>query len=387
MRVIFTIFMLCIALLAKTQLPSPIPPAKEFWINLNPAKCDESCLKKLLNDDMLASFIAIYEEQDISNPELKRAYWTIRLGASQNGAQIAVLLADSLKSYSKAIATAIEAYIASHDESLSAHFIRCKNEGELTSALNEARSKGASIFIVPTKELGLNLIASELKSGEIAYIPTLSQTHVKSEGHIIFGGIEYQAQIALLSRFIDSKVAIFSDESELASKLEDMIRQNGINIASKTIINSSENGAQMLEKRANALNGANIFLNLPLIKSAFAINYLPKFEIKPARLLSTQVGFNPQIFSLISPLARGEMLVTSSLDRLSDELLSAGALLGINSWHNWVSYSAVLGFERLSERYVEVLDKRDFSEEIAGAKVLYKPKVYRLSNADFIEVW
>lgn len=67
----------------------------------------------------------------------------------------------------------------------------------------------------------------------------------------------------------------------MAQKLDGLINEAGVKVMNRIKINSDETSTKVLQDRANALNNANIFLNLPLIKAAFAINYLPKFEIKP----------------------------------------------------------------------------------------------------------
>lgn len=103
-------------------------------------------------------------------------------------------------------------------------------------------------------------------------------------------------------------------------------------------------------------------------------------------LLSTQIGYNPQVFSLISPLARGEMIVASSIDEMDKKLNLAAELLGAGGWYNWVNYSCALGFERLSQKYVDVVDEADFKEQIVSNKVLYNTRLYRLENASFVPI-
>lgn len=106
----------------------------------------------------------------------------------------------TLKSYAKAIKSSLQAYIVSHEAALSAHFIQCQNESEIKIALKKARELGANIFIAPVKEAGLGLLATELKEGEIAYVPTLAAMQAPSDGRIIFGGIDYKEQIFALTQ-------------------------------------------------------------------------------------------------------------------------------------------------------------------------------------------
>lgn len=385
MRVIFVIFAIFGLLSAKSQLPSLIPPADEFWIDLDTKSCDELCLIELVKNREFASFMAKYNPDISQNKELLRNYNAIKWGLNLNEkTKIAVLLPKTLKSYAKAIKTAIQAYILSHEAALSAHFIQSKSENDIQIALKKARQIGARVFIAPVKEIGLQEIAKELESNEIAYIPTLNKNDIDTKGRIIFGGIDYGEQILMLASLVQSKAAIFSDDSQLAKNLDELIRNTDIKVLSHIRINNDETSINALQDRAKVLNDANIFLNLPLIKSAFAINYLAKFEIKPKMLLSTQIGFNPQIFSLISPLARGEMIVASSINKPGNDLSSAADILGAGGWYNWVSYSCALGFEKLGSRYVDVINRLDFKEKIASDRVLYETNLYKLGKVDFI---
>ncbi|MFC2492487.1 MAG: hypothetical protein ACFNUJ_07430, partial [Campylobacter curvus] len=75
MRKIFIIFFtFFICLYAKEQTLSNIPPASIEYINLEPEFCDEACLKELVNENLLASFMARFEPTKTTNSELLSLY-------------------------------------------------------------------------------------------------------------------------------------------------------------------------------------------------------------------------------------------------------------------------------------------------------------------------
>ena len=72
MRKILTVLLICSALFARSDKPSDIPPASEIYINLEPVKCNDTCLLELIREGLLHSFLARYEGS--SNQEILQAF-------------------------------------------------------------------------------------------------------------------------------------------------------------------------------------------------------------------------------------------------------------------------------------------------------------------------
>lgn len=399
MRALLFAMLLFSGLFAKTQLASPIAPAFEEFINLNTTTCDSACLAGLVSSDELASFVVAYEQSlknqspktkgvGISDVAMARLFYQARWGQEGVLGEIAVILPRTLGPYAKAVAQAITAYIASQDAPFRARFLACQSEADIGAAMAEARSYGASVFIVPMRQSGLLPLFQNLRQNEIAYIPSLAKNELKEplkpSGRVVFGGVDYAAQVALLAQKSSGRVVLFNDNSELSSRLAGLLGAYGVKIFQKVSLLDKRMSPEFFAKSADSLSGADIFLSLPLTKSAFAVNYLPKFEISPRTLLASQIAFNPQLFSLLGRESRLKLFVASSILPPNDRLSLAGELLGDSLWYNWVAYSAGLGFERLGAGYFGAFGLAMFSEKMDESQMRYETKIYKAQGLEFI---
>lgn len=381
MRIALAILLLLTNIFAKVQLPSNIAPASEHYIDLEHETCDESCLFEHVVNDEMGSFMARFDANSVKDVKLRQIYTKTKNNISDIK-NIAILLPNSLKSYSKAIAKAMQTYVISQNSAISLRFIGYEDESHIKNAINQARGFGASIFIMPLQQQWLNLALSELKSDEIAYFPTINKQNFKSEASVLFGGIDYDLQLDYLSKFVDGRVIVFGDDSDLARRLNQMLALKNLKISNTINLSGSQLNPDMFEDKQDILNDSYIFLNLPLIKATFVGNYLPKFEIKPKLLLATQSSFTPQIFSLMARSARQDVLIASSLSFVSQDLEDVSSIFA-QQWYNWVAYSSVLGFEILASKYLDATTRRDFSEKLVNAEIVYDTKVYEVKGLGF----
>ena len=378
--------------ITKNQSLSSIPPAKITYINLEPEFCDSSCLNELIKSDMLASFMARFEPAKIDDGALLELYTSLGGEAvlKLDGAQkIAVIIPQKIiKSYANIVSNAIMSYILKQDANVEVKFINSNDESlqSLQNALQTARSEGFSYFIAALTQGGANTINSLVLSTELVYIPSVHSSFVVApKPNLIFGGVDYKAQISALLAFANEKVVAFDDGSMLAQKLNEYVRMQSSDYYESSITGKDINLNDTLSKKSK-FDNASVFLNIPIVKASLVATQMRGFEIKPYALLSTQINFLPNIFSAITQRDRQNLFVANSLNLLDESFLGVGDLFGVDFRYSQIGYSSALGVEYIYTNFINKNSSKIFTERVEGSQVLYDVKIYDTKSDHFNEV-
>jgi len=378
--------------ITKNQSLSSIPPAKIIYINLEPEFCDTSCLDELVKADLLASFMARFESAKIDNNALLELY--ISLGGDivikpNESNKIAVIIPQKIiKSYTNVVSNAILSYILKQDMDIEIKFINSNDESSqsLQNALQAARDRGFSYFIAALTSNGANVINSLVFSNEIIYIPSVHSSFVTSpKPNLIFGGIDYKAQISALLAYANEKVVAFDDGSLLAQKLNEYVRMQSVDYHEASIVGKDINLNDILNKKSK-FDNASVFLNLPVVKASLVATQMRGFEIKPFVLLSTQINFLPNIFGAITQRDRQNLFIANSLNPKDDSLLGLGDLFGVDFRYSQIGYSSALGVEYVYTNFINKEANRIFNESVENSQVLYDVTIYNAKGDQFDQV-
>jgi hypothetical protein len=375
--------------ITKNQSLSSIPPAKITYINLEPDFCDTSCLDELIKADLLASFMARFEPAKVDNNALLELY--ISLGGDivikpNESNKIAVIIPQKIiKSYTNVVSDAILSYILKQDMDVEIKFINSNDESSqsLQNALQTARDQGFSYFIAALTSNGANVINSLVSSNELIYIPSVHSSFVASpKPNLIFGGIDYKAQISALLAYANEKVVAFDDGSLLAQKLNEYVRMQSSNYYEASIVGKDINLNDILNKKSK-FDNASVFLNLPVVKASLVATQMRGFEIKPFALLSTQINFLPNIFGAITQRDRQNLFIANSLNPKDDSLLELGDLFGVDFRYSQIGYSSALGVEYIYTNFINKEANRIFNESVENSQVLYDVTIYNAKGDQF----
>lgn len=375
--------------ITKNQSLSSIPPAKITYINLEPDFCDTSCLDELIKADLLASFMARFEPAKVDNNALLELY--ISLGGDivikpNESNKIAVIIPQKIiKSYTNVVSDAILSYTLKQDMDVEIKFINSNDESSqsLQNALQTARDQGFSYFIATLTSNGANVINSLVSSNELIYIPSVHSSFVASpKPNLIFGGIDYKAQISALLAYANEKVVAFDDGSLLAQKLNEYVRMQSVDYHEASIVGKDINLNDILNKKSK-FDNASVFLNLPVVKASLVATQMRGFEIKPFALLSTQINFLPNIFGAITQRDRQNLFIANSLNPKDDSLLELGDLFGVDFRYSQIGYSSALGVEYIYTNFINKEANRIFNESIENSQVLYDVTIYNAKDDQF----
>ena len=378
--------------ITKNQSLSSIPPAKITYINLEPEFCDSSCLNELIKNDMLASFMARFEPAKIDDKALLDLYaslggeMVLKLAQSD---KIAVIIPQKvIKSYANVVSNAILSYILKQDANVEVKFINSSDESlsSLQNALQNARNEGFIFFIAALTQSGANIANSLILPNELIYIPSVHSSFVTApKPNLIFGGVDYKAQISALLAFANEKVVAFDDGSTLAQKLNEYVRMQSNDYYESSITGKDINLNDTLSKKSK-FDNASIFLNIPIVKASLVATQMRGFEIKPYALLSTQINFLPNIFSAITQRDRQNLFVANSLNSLDERFLGFGDLFGVDFRYSQIGYSSALGVEYIYTNFINKSASKIFAERVEGSQVLYDVKIYDTKSDHFNEV-
>ena len=378
--------------ITKNQSLSSIPPAKITYINLEPEFCDSSCLNELIKNDMLASFMARFEPTKIDDKALLDLYTSLGgemvLKLAQSD-KIAVIIPQKvIKSYANVVSNAILSYILKQDANVEVKFINSSDESlsSLQNALQNARNEGFIYFIAALTQNGANIANSLILPNELIYIPSVHSSFVTApKPNLIFGGVDYKAQISALLAFANEKVVAFDDGSTLAQKLNEYVRMQSNDYYESSITGKDINLNDTLSKKSK-FDNASIFLNIPIVKASLVATQMRGFEIKPYALLSTQINFLPNIFSAITQRDRQNLFVANSLNLLDERFLGLGDLFGVDFRYSQIGYSSALGVEYIYTNFINKSASKIFAERVEGSQVLYDVKIYDTKSDHFNEV-
>lgn len=378
--------------ITKNQSLSSIPPAKITYINLEPEFCDSSCLNELIKSDMLASFMTRFEPAKIDDKALLDLYaslggeMVLKLAQSD---KIAVIIPQKIiKSYANVVSNAIMSYILKQDANVEVKFINSSDESlsSLQNALQNARNEGFIYFIAALTQNGANIANSLILPNELIYIPSVHSSFVTApKPNLIFGGVDYKAQISALLAFANEKIVAFDDGSALAQKLNEYVRMQSNDYYESSITGKDINLNDTLSKKSK-FDNASIFLNIPIVKASLVATQMRGFEIKPYALLSTQINFLPNIFSAITQRDRQNLFVANSLNSLDERFLGFGDLFGVDFRYSQIGYSSALGVEYIYTNFINKNASKIFTERVEGSQVLYDVKIYDTKSDQFNEV-
>lgn len=259
-----------------------------------------------------------------------------------------------------------------------------EKEESIAKALSEIQAGGYNYIIAPVTADGANIIASHV-TDKLVFIPTLHRSNVKNSGaNIIFGGIDYDQQIAMLAEKANERVGIFEDGSSLGYQLNSYVKKNNNHVFYEKRVESPKANFKQMFKGNNALNNASLYVNTQLVTTSLIASQLRANDIHPYTLLSTQVNYNPLLLTLTQYEDRNKMYIANSIQKAPPALEEINTMFGHDIVYDWVNYSTSLGADYLCQQFFDGKITRAFKETIVGNQVVYNTALYQPGRSEFI---
>ena len=367
--------------LTSKQIPSTQAPAKipmEETAAISSAPVAVTPMPEIVEEIPLAS------QEVTSQP----TYQLPEMALSHGGQmiKIAVLIPQkTIKKYAVTSVNSVMSYLLYRNYSFDMNVFNSNDEREesIVKALADIKAGGYHFIIAPVTPQGATILANKV-TDTVIFIPTIHRSSVPSAGaNIVFGGIDYEQQMALLAPYANERVGTFEDGSGLSLQLGTLAKKNSTRVFYEKRIESSKANFKQLFKGNNSLNNASFYLNTPLVTSSLIASQLRANDIAPYALLSTQINYNPLLLTLTQSEDRDKMFIANSIQKTPAKLEEINALFGHDIVYDWVNYSTSVGADLLATHFFENKTERVFKESISNNQVVYNTVIVKPAQHSF----
>lgn len=421
------LLLLPIYLFSQSFLISSIPLPKVYVQDLDPYKCDETCIQELIDNQRIFSFLA-HAHKKLPNAQQDKvrvmhiSILNLGMHTPGEGLRIAMLLPyKKIGKYASSTTNAAFAYLITkeHPFELKSYNINSEDVEDLQLALNAIKNDGFNYVIAPLTQQGADNLAS-LNPDVNIYFPTINKRDTNAtSAYLFYGGIDYQAQSDLLIQEASSPLVIFYDKSKLGKKLalyeEDKFKYALLPIGetlNRSFLPQDDNNKLMynqqimhkvriednqvirysisrrrtnlepyLKDNEKIYNGS-FFLNTPIVKSGMIMSQLTLYDVNATNILSTQINYDPLLLSMTQYSDRKQMIIANSITLNDDILTETNALLGNDIVYDWINYTTTIGIDYFYSLITN--EKRNYQIPIVNNQIKYPIELKRPSLSRFV---
>lgn len=395
------LFFIPISLLASGKYISPLNTPNIEVLNINIEKCSTSCLKKLLKDGKVFSFVANINENN-ANEELYANLNEIMRGlqiqqvpleiknAQKAAFNIALIFPrKTIGRYSSSTTNTILSYLLNQNSKFNFEVFDTNTENieDLQKVIGHIYQSGYRQAIAVLTYVGANNI-NKLRINMPIFIPSVHISQIKDEvsKNLIFGGIDYREQIQKLSEFSNSnKITSFYDSSYIGENMNQYVSLYNNQIEYSKMFNpkDSTNFPKEMKSLKNTISNSSVFLNTPITSTAIILSQITYNDIKPKGLYSTQINYNPSLLSITQERDRRNMFIANSIGDIDVQLVEQSKLINADLEYDWINYATALGVEYFYLNKIPSAN-RYFKEQIKDNQVQYNINILTPQNNRFV---
>ncbi len=390
MRKLIGLILLYTLVNAQIQLLSPIPLPSNVIVDLDVEEYSQEELEKLLQEGQIFTFLA--KSKDINDTELasiRQSYMTLfnitqKIYSSETFKVAFIVPYKIIGKYSYTTSNSVLAYLLNRKVPFKMELFPVEDESNSTmqTALESLSGSTYDLVVAPVTLKGAEYICNQNLNTEI-YIPTLHRNRVDCTNDMVsFGGIDYGAQIDLLSRLVEYNATTItvSDASSISKMLSTLVEAR-VDVNESLVLNRSGYYKDLIERHED-LNQSTIFLNTPVVKSSLFLSQLTLADFKPMQVLSTQINYSPLLLTLTQYHDRENMVLASSIGSLDPILSENISLINQDIRFNWLNYATVVGVD--SYFSAKTAEPRVAKEEFVNGSLEYDIKLYEAGLYRFI---
>lgn len=223
------------------------------------------------------------------------------------------------------------------------------------------------------------------------FVPTVHKREVpNAPKNIVFGGIDYMAQIEALLPYMGDSISIFYDSSSVGSQLKSFTEEAFLEHKSEkkkfrsyAVDINGDNIISHLSK-SSAFNKNSIILHIPVVKSAILASQLTFRGIRARNILSTQINMDPNLLLLTQYRDRKNMIIANSLIEFPPSIYEANELMNNDIAYDWIQYSSSVGIDYL----VSLLDNtpRAYTMRLINSQIIYPVELLQAKEYGFESV-
>ena len=370
-----------VLLLAQSQELSPIPLPSGQIILINEETCDSACLQAYLDDGQIFTFLALSDNrlQDESMMKIRQDYLSLfNLDVNNEELKIAMLLPyKRIGRYAHSTSNAVFAYLLTRNQPFLFKNFALEDEKYETiqTLLKEIKEEGFTYVIAPLTKEGADNVASQERELQI-YFPTINRQDINaSSDNLYFGAIDYEAQIQKLVPRASSPLVVLYGKSAKGKQLYGQTKEAYLNATDafqptarkayseeeeipyeesleprrKRVIaygiDSKQSNMKWNFENNKKIQFGSFFLNTPVIKSTMILSQFSTYDTNTTNVLSTQLNYDPLIFSMTQSKDRKKMYIANSININNNILVEANVLLNNDINYNWINYTSTVGID------------------------------------------
>lgn len=252
----------------------------------------------------------------------------------------------------------------------------------IQNALKTIQNENYDCIIAPLTLSGTQKLA-ELAPAMSIYVPTIHKKELSyAPSNILFGGIDYEAQIEALKPFMAPSLAIFYGDSPVGKRLKSMTEAlaHKMNASSYAINKEGSNIITHLSK-PSSFTKKSILLHTPVVKSSMIAAHTTFMGIREHNFLSTQVNMDPALLTLTQYNDRKNMIIANSIIEHSPTIYHYNALYNNDISFDWVNYSTTIGTDMLISQIMNT--PREYTLPITDSQVQYPIQLVRPKEFGF----
>lgn len=220
------------------------------------------------------------------------------------------------------------------------------------------------------------------------FIPTVHKRDVDTiRENIVFGSIDYEAQLKALTPYMADSLAIFYGDSPVGSTLS-KTTQSIASESSKKIKNFSTysvdlKGANIVKHLARpaAFNKKSIVTHLPIVKTSMLLSHMTFTGVREKNILSTQINYDPELLILTQFPDRKNMIIANSIIEQVPSIYEANALMYNDLSFDWINYTTSVGADYLIS-YLHG-HQRAYSMPLIDNQIIYSVELLRPKESGF----
>lgn len=257
----------------------------------------------------------------------------------------------------------------------------------LSQVLDEVRHDGMDAILAPLTTVGAKNLTA-LDSRIPVFIPTVHKRDIPSAAdNIIFGGIDYVAQIEALLPYMSDSIAIFYDNSNVGTQLKSITEEVFLThksikkkVASYPVDLKGDNIISYLSK-PSAFSKTSVIIHIPVVKSAVLTAHMTFTGVKERNILSTQINIDPTLLTLTQYQDRKNMILANSLIEFPPAIYETNALMNNDITVDWIQYATSVGIDYLVSELSGV--PREYTMRLINSQVIYPVELLRAKEFGF----
>ncbi len=417
----YFLLLLPLLLFAESTQVSPIPlPTTYIQVIDIDTECDNDCLQAYLDDGQIFTFLAIADSKlECMELEDERMIYTNLLNVRSNELipeelRIAMILPyKRIGRYAYSTSNAVFAYLLSrnHEFELKNFQIEDESPEELARVLEEIKDQEFHYVIAPLTKSGADTLVAQEDELNI-FFPTIHKDDLNTTSeNIYFGAIDYKEQIKRLAHYSSSPLVVMYDKSAKGKKLYAQTKEVYMDKNVSFIKTSREKVYKELDKEYSSrleprkkrviaygidrkttnfkwylennrkIQFGSFFLNTPVIKTTMLLSQLNTYDTNVTNVLSTQINYDPLIFSMTQEIDRKEMYIANSLNINNNTLIEANSLLSNDIVYDWINYASSVGADYFYHAITHT--ERTYQLPIVDNQVLYPISIVKPEGTRF----